>query len=148
MDKKKLLIALGLVCGAYLAYGYFAQPTVGPEYVARFVSGTEYQVGEVGQTVVRLTDRQGIGVSSDYCNVSIWFPNKTIWYNMSSMASGGADGSWYLEWTTANQIGVYEEYAECVKGTKTYGVSSSFHVSEALTALNESLEEPVLVIVA
>lgn len=129
------------------------------EYYAKFVSGTEYKEGEVGQTVVRMSDRFGIGVSANYCNVSIWYPNKTIWHNMTSLTEDGADGSWYLEWTTPNQIGVYEEYAECVRGGITYGISSSFHVSEALTtidninssvevvtAINDTLNEEVILI--
>jgi len=152
MNKKKIvaLLAFVMAVGAIGAYGILTQPVEG-EYYAKFVSGTEYQAGEVGQTVVRLHDSRGVGVASDYCNVSIWYPDKTVWEENTTMLSGGADGSWYLEWTTPNVIGVYEEYAECVLGAKTYGVSSSFHVSQTLTALNESLstpEEPSLSIVS
>jgi hypothetical protein len=152
MSKKKYLaVALTLLalCSVGVAgYSYLTPQTSMPEYVVKFVSGTEYQVGEDGQTIVRLSDKNGIGVVADSCNVSIWYPNKTAWYTLEPMVSGGADGSWYLQWTTQNQIGVYEEYAECVKGDKSYGVSSSFHVSEALTALNETLGEPTLSILS
>ena len=152
MNKKKILaVTLALLSfGGLGVYGYslLSSPATADEYRVEFVSKTEYQVGEVGQTIVRLSDKNGIGVVADYCNVSVWYPDKSAWYTLEPMIYGGADGSWYLEWTTPDSIGVYEEYAECVKSPKTYGVSSSFHVSQALTALNETLDEPVLSILS
>jgi hypothetical protein len=149
MKKKLIALAVAILSLAsiYGTYSYLSTPAVA-DNVLKFVSGTEYQALEDGQTVIRLMDSKGIGVTADSCNVTIWYPDKTLFVDNEAMVSGGADGSWYKNWTTPATTGVYEEYASCIKGAKTYGTSSSFHVSQALTALNQTLDEPHLVIVS
>jgi len=140
---KKLLIAsvisiitiAGIIGYSTLAEGYGAKLT--------FISGTEYQQGENGQTIVRITNAWGVPITADSCNVTIWYPNKTIFVNNQAMTQGGSAGSWYYTFTTPfTQTGVYEEYVSCQvtlpAGVRTLGAGSSFHVSQTLTMLNET----------
>lgn len=138
---KKRTIALAVLAltmlsvGAYVGLGYVSAT---PEYTAKFVSGTEYRNnGEAGQTIVRMSDKDGIGVVADWCNATIYLPNKTAWYTNTPMILGGSTGSWYLSWTTPDDIGNYEEYVACYKSGKTFGISSSFHVSSALSEITQ-----------
>ena len=76
-------------------------------------------------------------ISATGCNVTIYYPNKTIWVNDVAMTQGGTSGSWYYTWTAPAITGSYEEYAQCgISPNKIVGAGSSFHVSEALTNIN------------
>jgi len=129
-----LAVALGVVY-ATRYQGYGAR--------LNFISGTEYQQGEVGQTIVRVTDAWGIPITANGCNVTIYNPDKTIFVDNKPMTAGGAPGSYYYTFTTPfTQIGVYEEYVTCSvtlpSGNRLIGAGSSFHVSQTLTMLNET----------
>jgi len=142
MNKKTLAIALSLVSvvclTAYMtmARGYGSKIT--------FISGTEYQQGEPAQTIVRLTTVWGIPISANWCNVTIWYPDKTVFVDNQAMTQGGSSGSWYYSFTTpTTQIGVYEEYVTCsvilpTGRQRLLGAGSSFHVSQTLTLVNET----------
>jgi len=108
-----------------------------------FISGTEYQKGEPGQVIVRVVNAWGVPISADYCNVTVYYPDKTKFIDNQAMTQGGAPGSWYYTFTTPfTQIGVYEEYVICgvtlPAGQRTIGAGSSFHVSQTLTMINET----------
>jgi len=117
-----------------------------------FISGTEYQWGEKGQVIVRTVDAWGIPITADWCNVTIYYPDKTVFVNNQPMTQGGSPGSWYYQFTTPfTQTGVYEEYVVCQVtgypyGTRTIGAGSSFHVSQTLTAINQSMSAIVQII--
>ena len=118
----------------------------------KFISGTEYQWGEKGQVIVRTVNAFGNPISANWCNVTIYYPDKTVFVNNQPMTQGGADGSWYYEFTTPfTQIGVYEEEVVCQitgypYGTREIGAGSSFHVSQTLTAINETMSATVMII--
>jgi len=152
MERKKLLlVALPLVLGVSIAVGYIATNVFGVGASVVFISGTEYQQGEVGQVIVRVVNAWGMPISANYCNVTVYYPNKTVFINNQSMTEGGAPGSWYYEFTTPfTQIGVYEEYVVCQVtlpgGPRLIGAGSSFHVSQTLTMLNETASARVVII--
>jgi len=131
-----LVALLGLVSvgGAYYGrYGYRA---------INFVSGTEYQIGEKGSTIISVTDAFGNAVSADWCNVTIYYPDKTVFVNAQPMTQGGAPGSWYYEFTVPNQLGNYEQYVVCqvttITGTRQISARKAFHTSQPLTLVNET----------
>jgi len=152
MERKKLLlITLPLVLGIAIAVGYIATTTFGYGASVKFISGTEYQQGEVGQVIVRVVNAWGIPISADYCNVTVYYPDKTVFIDNQPMTQGGAPGSWYYVFTTPfTQIGVYEEYVVCQvtlpAGPRLIGAGSSFHVSQTLTMLNETASARVVII--
>jgi len=142
MNHKILLIALAIV-GIAISGIVFATKYQGYGAQVRFISGTEYQQGETGQVIVRVTDAWGMPISADYCNVTVYYPDKTVFINNQPMIQGGAPGSYYYTFTTPfTQIGVYEEYVVCgvtlPAGKRSLGAGSSFHVSQTLTMLNET----------
>lgn len=120
-----------------------------PDIMAQFISGTEYRSGEQGQGIVQVLDFNKNALSGD-CNLSIYYPNKTIWINNLIMLPSGVAGTYYLNFTTATQEGIYEEYALCTVGTKTVRTSSTFHVSPTLNTIisfNMSAEQKLQTII-
>ena len=114
----------------------------------KFISGTEYQVGENGQVIVRVVDAYGNGITADWCNATIYYPDKTKMTDNVAMTSGGATGSWYYNFTAGTQIGVYEEQVVCHTSTpnRDIGAGSSFHVSQTLTMLNETASARAVIV--
>lgn len=117
-----------------------------------YVSGTEYQHGEPGQIIVKVTNVYGTPITANWCNVSIYFPNKTAFVDNQPMTQGGAPGSWYYEFIPPfDVIGVYESYVTCeaqLPGGRTRILSNSkaFHVGQALTLVNETANAQVTII--
>lgn len=150
--KRKIIIGIFtlIVLGIVVALPMLSNGTIGGRVV--FISGTEYQWGEVGQVIVRTVNTYGMPINADWCRVTVYYPNKTVWINNQLMTQGGAPGSWYYEFTTPfDQIGVYEEYVVCQVtgypyGTRQIGAGSSFHVSQTLSTLNETLSAQVIII--
>lgn len=112
----------------------------------KFVSGTEYWSGETGQMIVRLLDWKKEPFLNAQCVGTILFPNKTVWRSKMPLAatnSGATPGNYYMNFTTPQAEGVYEELAECeyTPGNKMT-ISSAFHVAVPLNFLktiNENL---------
>jgi hypothetical protein len=152
MEKKKLLlIALPIIIGIAVAGAYVATNSFGVGAQVKFISGTEYQQGEPAQVIVRVVNAWGAPINADYCNVTIYYPDKTVFVNNTSMTRGGAPGSWYYAFTTPfDQIGVFEEYVVCqvtlAGGPRLLGAGSSFHVQQTLTMLNETASAQVRIL--
>ena len=127
------LLMLALVGGAY---GRLAHRSIS------FVSGTEYQIGEEGSTIISVTDAFGNPVTADWCNETIYYPDKTVYVSNQPMTQGGAPGSWYYEFTVPNQIGNYEQYVVCqvhtITGTRQISARKAFHAQRTLTMMNET----------
>jgi hypothetical protein len=144
MEKKKLLlIALPIIVGLAIVGAYVATTAFGVGASIKFISGTEYQQGEPAQVIVRTVNAWGVPINADWCNVTIYYPNKAVFVNNQPMTQGGAPGSWYYQFTTPfDQIGVFEEYVVCQvtlpAGPRLLGAGSSFHVSQTLTMVNET----------
>ena len=144
MKKKLLALAFVLLGIVGMAYGKSGVRTV------TFVSGTEYQVGENGQTIVRVVNAFGQPVSANWCNVTIYYPDKTKFVDNQPMTQGGAPGSWYYTFVTPNQIGVYEQSVVCevttITGTRQIAAAKSFHVQQTLTLVNETSSAQIVII--
>jgi len=118
-----------------------------------FISGTEYQQGEAGSVIVRTLNGFGIPVTANWCNITIAYPDGTIWINNQAMTNTGATtGTWRYDFTTPfDKIGNYEEYVRCeipLSGgrTRIVGAGKSFHVSQTLTLLNETASAQVVIL--
>lgn len=153
MKKKIGAILLCLLAVGVVGYSYQTVTKVPQDIsdvVMKFVSGTEYAQGEDGSTIVRVTNKYGIGVTANWCNVTIWYPDKTKWIDNVAMSSGGATGSWYSDFTTPYVSGIYEQEVVCSvplgAGERLLGNSKSFHVSDPLTLINETGSAQVVVI--
>jgi hypothetical protein len=149
MSKKWLLLLPVIALIAVAVYASTTYAGVGAN--VNFISGTEYQQGEIGQVIVRATDAWGNPITADWCNTTIYNPDKTVLVNNTAMTQGGSPGSWYYGFTTPfTQIGVYEEYVKCQvtlpAGVRTLGAGSSFHVSQTLTMLNETASAQIRIV--
>ena len=147
--EKKILIPIFLIV-AIAGIGIAIQG-YGTGSKVQFISGTEYQIGEVGETIVRTVNVWGVPITANWCNVTIYYPDKTVFVDNQPMTQGGGAGSWYYKFTTPfTQIGVYEEYVTCgitlPSGTKILGAGSSFHVSQTLTLVNETASAQIHII--
>jgi sugar (pentulose or hexulose) kinase len=147
MQKIKILaflLALAMAGGVGTYYYASAHPEKFGGSV-QFVSGTEYMGGEDAQTIVRVANNLGMGLTADWCNVTIYNPDKSTLVTNTLMEEGGADGSWFYNWTAPETYGIYEQYAECKVAGRTIGNSKASHVSEALSLLNETLPTAVVI---
>ena len=152
MERKKLLLmSIPIVFGIAVVLGFVATNVFGYGASIKFISGTEYQQGEPAQVIVRVVNAWGVPITADWCRVTIYYPDKTVFANNTPMTQGGAPGSWYYSFTTPfDQIGVFEEYVVCQvtlpAGPRTLGAGSSFHVSQTLTMVNETSSARVIII--
>jgi len=115
MKKKSLFVLAVLtaiaIVGVSAAYIHYQQ-SISP--MISFVSSTEYAYGEPGQVIVKVHNVYGNPIDANECNVSIYYPDKTLFINNRPMTQGGAPGSWYYQFNTSfDKIGVYEAYVVC-----------------------------------
>ncbi len=99
----------------------------------KYAGGTEYKYAEDGHLAYQfIYTGGGTPVPMDYgwCNISIWYPNKTLMVekvNMTYLPT--SSGLYYYNFTIPDVEGVYASVAECSNLTiNAYG-SSSFHVA-------------------
>jgi len=143
---KKLLVPLVLVllAGVGIAYGTKQHRLIS------FVSGTEYQIGEAGSTIISVTNAFGQPVSANWCNITIYYPDKTVFIDNQPMTQGGAPGSWYYEFTVPNQLGNYEQYVVCevstITGTRQIAARKAFHAQQTLTTVNETMSAQIQIL--
>jgi len=153
MKKKSLFVLAALtalaIIGASAGYVYYTQ-SITP--ILSFVSSTEYQSGEPGQIIVKVHNVYGIPITAYGCNVSIYYPDKTLFVDSQAMTQGGAPGSWYYQFTPPfDKIGVYEAYVTCnvsLPGgrSRILSASKAFHVSQPLSLINETSSAMITII--
>jgi hypothetical protein len=144
--KVLLLLAMAFVLGGGTLVTMYAtgQAVVENGDVMYMVSHTEYRYNEPGQIVTRLVDFQDNPVAITNCTATILYPNKTIYLGPALMNDTGTiSGDHYYEFTTPNgPEGIYEYQALCyyAAGLKSKSATNSFHLSSALTTLQESVD--------
>jgi len=153
MKKKSLFVLAALtalaIIGVSAAYVHYTQ-SITP--MLSFVSGTEYGFGEAGQIIVKVHNVYGQPIAANECNVSIYYPDKTLFVDSQAMTQGGAPGSWYYQFDTPfDKIGVYEAYVTCnvsLPGGRSRIISASkaFHVSHPLALVNETASAMITII--
>jgi hypothetical protein len=96
----------------------------------RFVGGTEYSTGESGLTSIQFL-KGGNPVNAGVCNVTIYYPNGTMFINNQAMTYlSGSNGIYSRTFTVPNTIGIYREQFLCSHGGFDYHASGSFHNSD------------------
>lgn len=82
--------------------------------------GTEYTVGDHGTTFLQLLNINDTPINYATCQVSIHYPDKTIWKDWVGMSFQlDSDGIYYYDFILPNQTGVYMMYARCTYDTET-----------------------------
>ena len=113
-----------------------------------WVSHTEYWANEEGQSIVRLSNFKGEPITANWCNVTIYYPDKTAFVINQSMLPNSIVGNYYYNFTTPNIMGVYEEFVNCSYGSNKFAsTSESFHMNPALNMtwyLNQTLSGLVI----
>lgn len=102
-------------------------------YTLNYVGGTEYKRGELGHLAyqfLRTVAGSPTPINDGTCNMTVWYPNKTIWLNKVGLIYlSGSNGLYYKHITVPDVEGVYETDIKCVrKGVRTYS-ASTFHVA-------------------
>jgi len=91
--------------------------------------GTEYEYAENGTLYAQMLDEDGSPVNAANCNITIYYPNRTLWVNYEELAYlTASNGLYYYNFTTPNITGVYAAIANCSNPT-AYS-SATFHVVE------------------
>ena len=133
------VFVFGAASGAF-AYATGKQVAITP--FMQMVSHTEYRFSEPGQIIARIVDYKGDSIAVTSCNVTILYPDKTIYVNMAGMASSvNISSDYYYSFTTpAGPEGTYEYQATCFYGVgKNASVTNSFHLSSAFNTINGNL---------
>jgi len=143
MKWKKFALIFGLVLltvSAVLTGSALHGKKVATEGYLFFVSHTEYwSVDDTGQTIVRLQDFKGNPITANWCNTTIYYPNKTVYINNFPMIATAIAGNYYMNFTPPVEEGIYEEFVNCSYGSpqRFISTSESFHVNPALNLLKE-----------
>ena len=122
--------------GICFAAIYFFAPDISPveedvgdQGTLRFVSGTEYNIGEAGQVIAEVRKNDGSPIPGTNCSFTVWYPDKTQF--LQQYGATGPSGNQYVNFTIPGITGVYEYQANCSWNPgKTSIASKSFHVSE------------------
>jgi len=133
-----LLVAIVFVLGYTLNIG-------GVSGRIQFVSGTEYQGGEPGSTIIRVVDVFGRPITADWCNISIYYPDGSVWVDNQPMTSrANPPSTWVYSFVTPfDKVGNYHQYVACkvhLPGGR-YAViyaDKAFHVSQTLSLINDT----------
>jgi hypothetical protein len=142
MEKKeKVIIYSSLVIFfLFLTLGYtysFGSEVLGREIKIQFVSHTEYWKNDNGSTIITLFNELGEPVKNADCKVTIFYPDKTVFINNSTMYKSGIDDNWYRTYSLVNlPLGIYEQEITCNIKTKIIKTFQSFHLNPALEEIN------------
>jgi len=102
-------------------------------YELKYSGATEYksdEPAEIAYQFLRIAAGNPVPVNDGVCNVSIWYPNKTLWVNKTAMTYlSGSDGIYYYDFTAPSTEGGYTTGSYCIKGGTTVYSSSTFHVA-------------------
>ena len=142
--KKIVLMFAPVLVAVVVALGY-AFNVGGISGKVQFVSGTEYQGGEPGSTIIRVVDVFGRPVSADWCNISIYYPDGSVWVDNQPMTSrANPPGTWVYSFVTPfDKVGNYHQYVVCkvsLPGGRSALVyaDKAFHVSQTLSLINDT----------
>jgi methyl-accepting chemotaxis protein len=111
-------------------------PKLSDDYGLEMVSGTEYLSGEEAQVIVRIADKYGSPVIGVSCDLTVYYPNKSI-HITSRMDYSAVPGNYYHNFTAPDITGIYEEYIRCTYAFRELAISSSFHINPALNTVME-----------
>lgn len=106
---------------AYIYVGKF------PIYLS-IVSETEYQESEEGEVSIQVEDSDGNPITGGSANLTIYYPNKTMFLNNQSMTELGL-GIYYYNFTVPSVTGVYITYVNFTSGSNSDWDSKTFHVA-------------------
>ncbi len=141
MQKKKFLIgisATALFLVIFIAIASANGERVRNTPVVYWVSHTEYWSSsgpgstERASTIVRITDYRGNPYQVQGCNVTILYPDKSVYVSNASMQQSAIPGNWYHEVPVPTIEGTYEQQVFCIYTGGTIATSQSFHVNPAL----------------
>jgi hypothetical protein len=144
-DNKKIVVLVCLVI--VLAIASFiliasSNRVSAQEFTINIISGTEYDVGNMGQLVVEIRDKNFNPINAT-CFFTIFYPNKNYFVS-SGNASGITDvGTYFYTFQVPSVEGVYEYSVSCTKGAKTYVVGKSFHVRNYLAEFELEAQDTV-----
>ncbi len=94
------------------------------------VWGTEYAPQENGTVFMQMLDEYDSPVNDGYCEVDIYYPDKTNWYdNYPATYLNGSNGLYYIDLTVPNETGVHIIDAYCYYA----GVHHKFELPENVT---------------
>jgi hypothetical protein len=139
-----LILIVLLIPISATSFGYYWVSSE-PKLNLQMVSGTEYISGEDGQLIVRLIDNVGDPISGASCRAAILYPDKTVFTTGQIMIESTEAGNYYYMFTPPSTTGIYEYTLRCtfVRNGRVANsiISHSFHVSPALVAMIQQLNE-------
>ena len=130
---KKILVAIalfGLTLGlSYVFYSFYFTPRI-------YVGGTEYSPNSAGRIFVQVLDNSFTPVNNAVCDLVVYTPNNTIFYN-GSMQPLGENGFYYYDFITPEAEGVYMLSVSCIYPNELHTFYMSDFSSSTYTLGNE-----------
>ncbi|MEM1544440.1 MAG: hypothetical protein QW734_05445 [Candidatus Bathyarchaeia archaeon] len=118
-----------------------------------WVSGTEYQHGEKGSVIIRVVDVYGNPVHANYCNITIFYPDGSVFVNDEQMTRRTNPPSTFVYdfVTTFDVIGNYHAFVKCealLPGNRPIILyaDKAFHVSQTLSAINDTMSATIRIL--
>jgi len=153
MDKKialAILLAIVAVAGFGVAY-YFNLGGISARI--NYVTGTEYQHGEVGSVIIRVTDTWGNGIPTDWCKITVYYPDGSVWVDNADMIQRANPPSTFVYYfkTPFDVIGNYHSFVTCqarLPGNRpvTLYADKAFHVQQTLSTLNDTMSATIRIL--
>jgi hypothetical protein len=139
--KRKFLLILVVILflsAFFLVSAYIKGKDVSKDVSIQWISHTEYWKDDMASTIVRLADYRGNPYEVDSCEVSILYPDKSIFINSAQMTESNIEGNWYRADSLQDApVGTYEQEVICIKGSQTIKSSQSFHLNPALEEISQ-----------
>lgn len=132
------ILSLILLTIIFFSTAYINGKNVTEEGISlQWVSHTEYWKDDHASTIVRLSDYKGNPIEVDECNVTILYPDKSVFVNNQPLSKSEIIGNWYRsDYLGEIPVGTYEQEVFCKKGNKIVTSSQSFHLNPALEQIN------------
>jgi len=135
-NKKRILFVtlfVLIVLVAFFVTAYFSGKNVSDAPEIQWVSHTEYWNNDLASTIVRLADYKGVPYDVESCDVTILYPDKTVFVENQPLTESNIVGNWHrTDSLLGEPLGTYEQQVTCVKGPQTIVTSQSFHLNPAL----------------
>jgi hypothetical protein len=134
----KLLGIFFLLATIGTVFAYLHGNNVIQDFMAVFVSHTEYWLDDNALIIVRLTNYLGQPITGANCNASLIYENDTYMFQNQVMSASTLAGNYYYSFylnSSTYPLGIYTKQVDCFVGSRNRTITTTLHVNPALEFL-------------